>query len=140
MLNKDNCCFSGRHKKITSRDNGCTRCHIGHNRNSRKIYQYKLDTEVFPNQKCCDFLLLNSEDSKAYLIEIKGADLDHASEQLAQTLVLLDKDLVDYEVNLRIVASKVKTQAIMTSTFKKFQKKYGKRLVFKSQIIEESIS
>jgi hypothetical protein len=87
-----------------------------------KRSQYKIDN---PNRKlvcrtpidggyiplnstcCCDYLVVNCPDCKAYLVELKGCDVLHALEQINATLTLLKSDLSGHACFARIVPTRV---------------------------------
>lgn len=125
--------------KIVSRDSKNPQYHKGINVNKAHVTHYKIDGVVIRNGNKCDFLLLNEDVKKAYLIELKGSDLVKAAEQLASTEALLKKELSSYEIYYRIVANKCKTQEINSSAYRKYQIRWKKKLLQKTGYIEENI-
>jgi hypothetical protein len=70
---------------------------------------------------------------------LKGRDLAHAAIQLESTEDTLKKELKDYELRFRIVASKARTHAIEGVTFKKFKEKKKSALRYQTGQIVETI-
>ena len=125
--------------RIISRDRNSQRYHCGINKNGACVTHYRIDGTVLTKGKKCDFLLMNENEKKAYLIEIKGADLSEAARQLAGAEEALTGQLSGYTVHYRIIASKCKTQEIETASFKKYRLQWKKRLKYATGCIEEEI-
>ena len=64
---------------------------------------------------------MNETSKTAYLIELKGSDLVKAASQLEATENALRSQLVEYQLQYRIVANKCKTQEIHSSAYRKYQ-------------------
>lgn len=124
---------------IVSKDNGTSRRHIAHNIDKDMVGHYRVDGKIITSGRKCDFLLLNETKKDAYLIELKGKSLEDAAEQLERSELLLHPYLKAYSVHYRIVASKVKTQAVESIEFKKFRAKLGQALKYKTQELTENI-
>ncbi len=124
---------------IVSRDYGQPRKHIAHNVTPNNVTHYKLDNIIKVEGKVCDYLLINEDKSVAYLIELKGADLSIAAAQLESTEQLLKTELHSYNILYRIVASKIKTQAVESTSFRKFREKKKHALKYGTEVIEENI-
>ena len=125
---------------VVSRDQGNQREHRA--TNPQKIFNlrhYKLDGEIFNQTKCCDFLLVNDSTNKAYLIELKGGNIDDAVEQLEAGEQKCKSELGGYAFLYRIVCSKAKTHKIQSVKFRKFQEKCGKRLMMKENVLPETL-
>lgn len=84
-------------------------------------------------------LLMNETSKTAYLIELKGSDLVKAASQLEATENALRSQLVEYQLQYRIVANKCKTQEIHSSAYRKYQIRWKSRLLQKTGYIEEKI-
>ena len=67
---------------------------------------------------------MNDDRRDAYLIELKGSDIEHALDQLETTAHRFQNELRGYRVKYRLVCSRVKTQAIHSTKYKKFCKKH----------------
>ena len=77
----------------------------------------------------------------AYLIELKGLDIEHAIEQLEETAQRLRNELRPYRVKYRLVHSRAKTHAIHSTRFKKFCQRHSQRgeFIHKEGVLEEKI-
>ncbi len=129
-----------RQKIIVSQDKGNPRVsHRAINENRNLVTQYQIDGAVIKTGLRCDFLVTNEERKTAYLIELKGSDIDHAIDQLEATAQELKKELSSYSLNFRIVC----TRDIMgpnSYKYKKFKSKYNGRVDKKERVIKEKIS
>lgn len=126
---------------VVSRDEGNQRQHRMKNPERRfDIRHYKLDGDVFKQTKCCDFLLLNDSERKAYLIELKGGNVDEAVEQLEAGEEKCKNELRGYTFYYRVVCSKAKTHKIKSVKFRKFQEKYRSRFAMKENVLEEILN
>ena len=87
------------------------------NPNKREAIKLKIDGKLYSkNTKKCDYGLL-LEDSRFFLIELKGRQVEHACKQILTTLKLLKRDYKRYKFSFlcRIVA---KRGCPATSTYK----------------------
>ncbi len=106
---------------IVSRDKRQKREHRAHNRGGNRVSHYQVDGTVIRDaSRRCDFLVMNEDKGDAYLIELKGSDIEHGLEQLEATAVSLREELQGYTVKYRLVHARAKTQAIHGNKFKKF--------------------
>ena len=128
-----------RQKIIVSKDAGHQRKHIANNADLNRVSHYKIDGVVITEGPRCDFLLINEDKLSAYLIEIKGSDINKAVEQLAKTEEVLKDPLSAYKLNFRIIASKIRTHAIESVTFKRFKEKKKDAFKWKIEQMEEDI-
>lgn len=127
---------------VVSRDSGTSREHRANNSASCKVSQYKIDGDVICDSSIrCDFLVMNDDKRDAYLIELKGSNIEHALDQLEATASRLQNELREYHVKYRVVCSRVKTHALKSNTFKRFCKKHkgANEFICKENRIEESI-
>ena len=132
-------------KTIVSQENG--RKHIAHNDHSCDVFQYRIDGDIIPpstGEARCDYIVEIDKSTKsqtkrsAYLIELKGTDLNHAIDQIEATLKMFSNKLREYDVFLRIVY-RSNTHAVNSPKVMKFKKKYGKRQRIGTNVMEESI-
>ena len=72
---------------------------------------------------------MNETSKTAYLIELKGSDLVKAASQLEATENALRSQLVEYQLQYRIVANKCKTQEIHSSAYRKYQIRWKSHVV-----------
>lgn len=124
---------------IVSRDKGGRQYHKGININNDFVTHYKIDDVVISKGIRCDYLLINEDKRRAYLIELKGSDLVKAAEQLEATEKTLRSDLIPYDLFYRIIANKCLTHSIHSSEYRKYQLRWGKKLLQKTGCIEEVI-
>ena len=125
---------------IISKDKGNPQKHIAKNVNQAYVTHYKIDGVVIKEgHNKCDYLVLNEDSKTAYLIELKGSDLCKAAQQLETTENILSNELRAYDKRYRIIANKCKTQEINSSSYIKFKKKWGHKLVQKTGTLSENI-
>lgn len=127
---------------IVSRDTGTRREHRAINQDACHVSQYKIDGNVVRDASIrCDFLVMNDDRQAAYLIELKGSDIEHALDQLEATAQRFQKELQGYSVKYRIVCSRVGTQATHSTNYKKFRKKHNGKdeFICQESQIEETI-
>lgn len=139
LLPEKSLCESNQ-KIIVSRYKGSQRIHRAINPGQKySVRQYKLDGDIFQNQKCCDFLVLNDTNKNAYLVELKGGNIDHAVPQLEAGEKLCRPMLAGYQFFYRIVCSKVRTHDVQKNSFRKFKDKCGAKLDYNSSCLEETL-
>lgn len=126
-------------RQIVSQDKRNLQYHKGNNIENAYVTHYKIDGVVITTGSRCDFILFNEDKRTAYLIELKGSDLVKAAEQLAATEINLREELLGYSLQYRIVANKCKTQEIRSTNYRKYQMRWGRKLIQKTGCIEEVI-
>lgn len=125
---------------VVSKDKGAQREHRANNPQRKfDLRHYKLDGVLIQQTKCCDFLLINDSRKKAYLIELKGRNIDDAVDQLEAGEEKCKAELEGYTFFYRIVCSKAKTHKIQNNKFRKFREKYGVRLKMKENCLVETL-
>lgn len=124
---------------IVSKDKKNPQYHKGNNVDKSYVTHYQIDGVVIQSGSRCDFLLINEDKLTAYLIELKGSDLAKAAEQLEATEKELKNELVNYNLQYRIIANKCKTHEIESSSYKKYRIKWKKSLIQASGHYEENI-
>lgn len=127
---------------IVSRDTGARREHRAFNNDACRVTQYKIDGDIVCDTSIrCDFLTMNDDRRDAYLIELKGSDIEHAIDQLEETARRFQNELRGYCIRYRLVCSRVKTQAIRSIKYKNFCKKHSSanEFICQENKIEESI-
>jgi hypothetical protein len=90
------------------------------------LYVYKVDGGIDQtNTEKCDYLILKctTEKPDAYFIEIKGADLFKAVNQITTTIDKFKYHLKDHRIFARIVVSKVNSIDLIDSRYKKLKEK-----------------
>jgi hypothetical protein len=115
------------------------------NRKGHQLCRAKVDGCLITDQETaiCEYLVLDCDDLRAYLIELKGKDIIHAVEQLLSTYQRLPwrKENV---VFARAVVSRVpQPEAVLNDarvlTLRRLLKKSGGDFQVKSQVYEESL-
>lgn len=124
-------------KVIVSTEN--KRTHRGINKES-SVYHYKIDGDIISRDDLrlrCDYILENETKREAYIIELKGTDVEHAVEQIESTLIIFSKKLAGFAIKPRIVY-RSNTHGIHSVNVRKFQKKYPDTIL-KTNKVEEII-
>ena len=125
---------------VVSRDRGNFNQHRA--TNPQRLYDlrhYKLDGDLVTQRTCCDYLLVNDSSRNAYLIELKGANIDKAVEQLEAGEQICRNELSGYRFFYRIVCNKVRTHKVESNKVRKFRDKYGERLLIREKVYEETL-
>ena len=109
------------------------------NPNKREAIQLQIDGKLYSkNTAKCDYGLL-LEDGRFFLIELKGRQVEHACQQLLETLKLLKRDYNQYNFNFfcRIVAKR----GCPTNTYKQnLIRKIGiSNFLSRENVLEEDI-
>lgn len=127
---------------VVSQDSGTSRKHRAVNSSGYRVSQYKIDGGVVRDTSIrCDFLVMNDDKQDAYLIELKGSDIEHALDQLEATARRLQHELRAYQIKYRIVCSRAKVHAIRSNNYKRFVQKHNKanEFICKEKEIKEEI-
>lgn len=125
---------------VVSRDKGAQREHRAINPERKfDLRHYRLDGDLIKQTTCCDFLLVNDSNRKAYFIELKGGNIDDAVDQLEAAEKKCKVELVGYVFFYRIVCSKARTHKIRDTKFRKFKEKCGERLKMKENSLVETL-
>ena len=120
--------------------------HIARNQKQQKVRQYKLD-DILVRKKitgeCCDFAVINDDNRKAYLIELKGQDIQKGISQLKAGALLLREDIPSYELFYRYIY-RTSTHEVRSSDTQKWIRKAGRfkgipRVIVKNMRLEEDI-
>ncbi len=134
-------------KNVPLRELHESRVYRLYNPKGQEVVFYKIDGGIINNNEVnkCDYGVL-TENNDFILIELKGADLNHAIDQINCTIDLLfkrNKNIVK-TLSARIVLSKVRVPDIVETKEKKLKhllnKDYGGGTYLKqSQLLEETI-
>lgn len=125
---------------VVSKDRGAQREHRANNPQKKfDLRHYKLDGVLIKQTTCCDYLLINDSRKKAYLIELKGGNIDDAVDQLEAGEQKCKAELEGYLFFYRIVCSKAKTHKIQKTKFRRFKEKCGVRLKMKENCLSETL-
>ena len=103
-----------RRSVIVLKEKGERRKYQANNNSHEQVIVYRIDGGVIrkDSELKCDYALL-TESNTLYLVELKGADYDHAVRQILNTIKLLKPDVKT--LNARVVLSKVKTPNILST-------------------------
>lgn len=125
---------------VVSKDRGESRKHRAINPQRKfDLRQYQLDGVLIKQTTCCDYLVVNDSMKKAYLIELKGGNIDDAVVQLEAGEKKCKAELEGYSFFYRIVCSKAKTHKIQGNKFRRFKEKCGTRLKMKENCLSETL-
>ena len=104
-------------------DSSYTAC----NKNKSLVRKYQIDGDVIllnAKQPRCDYMILNDDVKKAYLIELKASKVKHGVEQLDNTEKMFRNELKGYTFYKRLVFSgRSATHGVMSSALLKWQEK-----------------
>lgn len=134
-------------KKVVLKERRESREYHLQNNSEQELVVYKIDGGIIEDNTLlkCDFGIYTDQDI-LYLIELKGADFQHALEQIQSTIsLLLEKPNVGVnQLNVRIVLSKYRNPDILSTEEKKLNRilrtKYGNGTMKKqTRMMEESI-
>lgn len=134
-------------KEVSLREPGENRTYELHNKSGKEIVVYKVDGGLINDENVlkCDNGIY-TENDWLFLIELKGADLNHALDQINNTIDILLKrpNKKVKKLNARIVLSKVSIPRISASKENKLKqllhKSYGGGNYKKqSRLLEDTI-
>jgi len=119
------------------------RKYIGENKDKKLISNFNLDGCIIESSelKKADFIFLICDEYKAYIVELKGADLVQA--QMNSSLDSLLDYLVDYRpIYGRIVLSKVRGNDTRSTELSRLMKRFktlGGNLKYQSRELKENL-
>lgn len=141
LLTKENSLCEKNQAIIVSKDQRSRSEHRAINPERKyDVRQYRLDGGVFRQSLCCDYLLVNDSTEKAYLIELKGSDIEHAIEQLKAGEEKCRAELEGYLFFYRLIPSKVRTHAVNGTKVRKFMAKHSARFKMQNNSMEEILA
>lgn len=127
-------------KLIVSRESG--NVHILRNHDSFSVFQFHVDGKIIKDscEERCDYIVEAQKPPRllAYVIELKGSDLNKALDQIESTIHMLGERLKGYQILPRVVIHKTMTHDIQGSRCRRFRKRYPD-LVIKCVSLEEAI-
>ncbi len=111
------------------------------NKSEKNFLKLLVDDCLIKNHDIrCDYLFLNCDDDIAYFLELKGRNINHAIEQLSNSIDLIKPQFNSFKsINSYIVLSKVNTPDVNSSKMIKFRKKLQNlngELVYKEKKLE----
>jgi hypothetical protein len=138
----DNKCldFCDKRAMITAEEKG--KKYIGHNISGKLFSRFRVDGCLIKEGKKCDFLILDCEEKKAYFIELKGKDILNALEQIDRSIEVLFSKLNDFNINARIVLSKLNPPDLRSSKYIKLERKLKRwkgTILKKARVLEENL-
>lgn len=107
------------------------------------LTKYKIDGCLINDDGSkCDYLLLNCTKEEALFIELKGSDLTKAVEQIERSIEMLHKDFKHFNVQARIVLTRVNTidkkNVKLIKLERKLKKLNGKLIKQTRQLTEQN--
>ena len=115
------------------------------NENHKCIHTYKVDNGIITSQDIpkCDYAIF-IETNSLYLIELKGANISRAIEQIESTIrILIQEEKVNVNtIEAKVVLSKGRNPKIISTKQQHLDKllsRYNGRLTYKEQIFIDSI-
>ena len=100
------------------------------NKNEFFVRKYQIDGDVISSddkELRCDYMILNDDTKKVYLIELKASKVKHGVEQLDNTEKMFRNELKGYTFYKRLVFSgKSATHGIISSELRRWQERGGK--------------
>ena len=129
-----------RQKIIVSKDrkSGNPSKHTADNQQKDRVRHYCLDDDniIGNSVQRCDYLLLNDDKKRAYFIELKGKDIEHAKCQIESAERLVAEDIEGYTRFYRIVY-RARTQNVRASAINTWIERRGKVGAVKVVVIAE---
>lgn len=141
---KDRHEFQDRRAIIVSKDDknsSCEHCAKNTIKDDGKrslIRKFKIDDDIIVEGNKCDFMILNDDLNNAYLIELKGNDINHAIDQLEETYNKINAVLRGYEFFFRIVY-KGNARVVKNPKVIRWQETCKKRVKNKSNLMNVTI-
>jgi hypothetical protein len=141
FISKDCEVFSDNRKLIPVEEN--KRKYVAVNKSGNLVSLLHVDNCLITDSGLkCDYLLLNCDKKASFFIELKGADLIHAIDQVDRSIDLLLPKIGGFSVNARIVLSKVYAPDLRSNQYKRLEnklKKLGGNIQKKEKILQEDI-
>lgn len=124
---------------VVSRENGNE--HILHNNSQCNVYQFHIDGGIVKNSngERCDFIVEveTMPRSTAYVIELKGSDLNKAISQILNTIQTYRENMAKHRILPRIIIHKVSTHDIHGKRYRDLKKIYPETVIKGRQYIDE---
>lgn len=114
---------------IVCTDSGTKSRYTAMNRKQHQVRQYRIDGEIIvdTNINKCDWLITEEDLRHAYLIELKGKNIQQAIVQLESTEHLLSASLQKYEnIYYRISPTSV-PHHLYNQAYKRFKQKHPRK-------------
>ncbi len=143
-LNNNNESISNSTNKIFNATGKANTSYILNNPTKKIVFKYIVDDCLLVNserESKCDYLFIHTDDiiNYATFIEMKGADLIKAINQINSSINILERQLKGYKFKGRIIATKVYNPDIKTSAYKNLKKRLNDDLKIKSKQLTDLI-
>lgn len=116
--------------------------HVLNNPALLSIYKYKVDGDILTHGdgKKCDYIVEVETQNKptAYVIELKGSDLEEAIRQIETTINRFTLART-HRILPRIIIHKARTHQVQGSAYRNLRRKYP-QTVLKEKLYEETVS
>lgn len=116
---------------VVSRENGNE--HILQNKSASDVYQFLIDGDIVKGiaEERCDYIVEveNANVHAAYVIELKGSDLNKAIDQIRKTIQNYAAKLSGCDILPRIIIHKVLTHDVNGKKYRDFKKQYPGMIV-----------
>ncbi len=112
------------------------------NPSKKQIYKIHIDNCVITKGIRCDYLIISDIDKISFFVELKGQDIQHAIDQLIQSIITLTDKISGYKINARIVLSKVNTPDLRSTKLiklKELTKRHGGTVRYETILMNEII-
>ena len=123
---------------VVSKENGNE--HILQNKSASDIYQFRIDGDIVQGsaEERCDFIVEvdNVNTHAAYVIELKGSDLNKAIDQITKTIQNYMVNLSGCDILPRIIIHKVLTHDVNGKKYRDFKKRYPQMAVKVRKYVE----
>lgn len=103
--------------------------HVVINSSRHEIYQYHIDGDVVTGTggKRCDYIVEVKPQNDipiAFVIELKGSDLNAAVSQIVSTTTRFKEKMAGYKIKPRIIIHKVASHGVGNSEFRNLKRSY----------------
>lgn len=116
---------------VVSKENGNQ--HILNNKSLCNVYQFRIDGGIISSSESekCDYIVEAEKEPKsyAYIIELKGSDLNKAISQIQNTINIYRDRLKTYIILPRIVIHRTSTHDIRGKKYRDLKKLYPETIV-----------
>lgn len=137
----DKCAQCNCNKIIVAAEKKCK--YVLNNLKQEKICKIRIDGCYLKEGKRCDYLILTCNTQKAFFVELKGNSYLSAVDQILTTIEQFGSKLMNYNINARIVLTKVNVPNLennpKVNSLKKLLRKKGGTLDKKTIVLEETI-
>lgn len=115
FVSEQQLCFRDKRNIVQCCENG--KIYRAHNRSNKTVALFHVDNGQNPTIKKCDYAIEVDDNVLIILIELKGADIKTASEQIYSTIETLNLKCQKVKILVRIILSKVKLPDVRSSQY-----------------------